>query len=75
MSEYYFSAKIDSNTTLCIAPITDKRVELSGEQIEDKSGYFLYQTKGRGEPGEVEIIARLTSEEAAIRLKEMLALK
>jgi hypothetical protein len=75
MPEYYFSAKIDSDTTLCIAPITDKRVELSGEQIEDRSGYFLYQTKGRGEPGEVEILARLTSEEAALRLKEMLALK
>jgi len=75
MPEYYFSAKIDSDTTLCIAPITDKRVELSGEQIEDRSGYFLYQIKGRGEPGEVEILARLTSEEAALRLKEMLALK
>ncbi len=75
MSEYYFSAKIDSETTLCIAPITNKRVELSGQEIEDRSGYFLYQTKGDGEPGEVEILARLTSEEAAIRLKEMLALK
>jgi hypothetical protein len=75
MSEYYFSAKIDSETTLCIAPLTDKRVELSGEKIEDRSGYFLYQTKGDGEPAEVEIIARLTSEAAALRLKEMLTLK
>jgi hypothetical protein len=38
-------------------------------------GYFLYQTKGNREPGEVEIIARLTSEAAALRLKEMLSLK
>jgi hypothetical protein len=75
MSEYYFSAKIDSHTTLCIAPLTNKRVELSGEKIDDMSGYFLYQTKGDGEPGEVEIIARLTSEDAALRLKEMLSLK
>jgi hypothetical protein len=75
MSEYYFSAKIDSDTTLCIAPLTDKRVELSGENIEDASGYFLYQTKGDGEPGEVEIIARLTSEDAALRLRDMLSLK
>jgi hypothetical protein len=75
MAEYYFSANIDSDTTLCIAPLTDRRIELSGEHIEDRSGYFLYQTKGGSEPGEVVILARLTSEEAALRLKEMLALK
>ena len=46
MAEYYFSAKTDMETTLCIAPITDKRIELSGEEIEDRSGYFLYQIKG-----------------------------
>lgn len=76
MSEYYFSARIDSRTTLCIAPITNKRVELSGQDVVDRSGYFLYQTKGQdGEPSEVEILARLESEEAALRLKEMLSLK
>ena len=75
MTQYYFSVKIDSDTTLCIAPITDKRVDLSGQEIEDRSGYFLFQTKGNGEPGDVEIIAKLTSEEAALRLREMLSLK
>lgn len=75
MPEYYFSAQTDSETTLCIAPLTDKRIELSGEEIDDTSGYFLFETKGGAEPGEVCIIARLTSEEAAFRLKDMLALK
>lgn len=75
MSEYYFSAQIDRDTTLCIAPITRKRIELSGQQIDDPSGYFLYQTRGGGEPSDVEIIARLDSEEAALRLKDMLSLK
>ena len=75
MAEYYFSAKIDNNTTLCIAPITNKRIELSGQKVDDPSGYFLYQTRGGGEPGDVEIIARLESEEAAFRLKDMLSLK
>lgn len=75
MPEYYFSAQIDSETTLCIAPLTTKRIELSGQHIDDSSGYFLYQTRGRGEPAEVEIIARLESEDAALRLKDMLALK
>jgi len=75
MAEYYFSARVDSDTTLCIAPLTDRRIELSGEHIEDTSGYFLYKVKGGCEPGEVEILARLTSEEAAFRLKRMLALE
>jgi hypothetical protein len=56
MSEYYFSAELDSETTLCIAPITSKRIELSGEQIDDPSGYFLFRTKGGAEPSEVEIL-------------------
>ncbi len=75
MAEYYFSAKTDMETTLCIAPITDKRIELSGEEIEDRSGYFLYQIKGDGEANEIEILARLTSESAAIELSRMLSLK
>lgn len=75
MADYYFSAQIDRETTLCIAPLTSKRIELSGQQIPDASGYFLYQTRGGGEPGEVEILARLENEEAALRLKDMLSLK
>jgi hypothetical protein len=75
MAEYYFSAKIDSETTLCIAPLTDRRIELSGQAIDDPSGYFLYQTRGGAEPGEVEILARIESEEAALRLRQMLALE
>jgi hypothetical protein len=75
MADYYFSAQIDRETTLCIAPITSKRIELSGQKVPDTSGYFLYQTRGGGEPGEVEILARLESEEAALRLADMLSLK
>lgn len=75
MAEYYFSAQVDGDTTLCIAPLTDKRIELSGQSIDDPSGYFLYQVRGGAEPDEVEILARLESEEAALRLKDMLALK
>lgn len=75
MSEYYFSAKIDSETTICIAPLTNRRIELSGQQITDSSGYFLYKTRGGGEPSEVEILARIESEEAALKLKDMLSLE
>jgi hypothetical protein len=75
MAEYYFSAKIDSDTTLCIAPISDKRVDLSGQEIEDRSGYFLYAVRGGGEPREVEILAQLKSDDAVLQLKQLLNLR
>lgn len=75
MQEYYFSKKIDSETNLCIAPLTDRRIELSGETIEDPSGYFLYEIRGGGEPYDVNIIAKLASEEAALQLKDILSLE
>jgi len=75
MAEYYFSAQIDNETTLCIAPLTDRRLELSGEEIEDASGYFLFATRGGGDPTDVEILARVPSEEAAWRLRGMLGLE
>lgn len=75
MSNYYFSTKIDKDTILCIAPLSDYRIELSGQEIRDTSGYFLYSTTGDGEPTSVEIIAQLASEEAAINLKNILGLQ
>lgn len=75
MPEYYFSAKIDAETTLCIAPLSQRRIELSGEEVEDASGYFLYATSGDGEPRDVRILARLTSEAAAWDLKALLGLE
>jgi hypothetical protein len=74
MAEYYFSRKTDSDTVLCIAPISDRRVEISGEEVTDRSGYFLYEVKGGADASEVEILARVQSEEAALRLKRMLRL-
>lgn len=75
MSEYYFSTQIDANTVLCIAPISDRRIELSEDEVSDASGYFLYETKGGGEPDQVRILAQISSEEAVFALKDMLGLK
>lgn len=70
MGEFYFSVNLDNDRTLCIAPLTDRKIALSGEEINDPSGYFLFETRG-SEDAAVEIIARLQSEEAALRLREM----
>ena len=69
MAAYYFTTNIDNETTLCIAPLTNRRIAMSGQEIADTSGYFLYETCKAQEPNEV---AQLLSEEAALRLSRML---
>jgi hypothetical protein len=72
MAEYYFTTNIDNETTLCIAPLTNKRAIMSGQEIPDSSGYFLYETRKSEQPNEVRIIAQLVSEEAAFELSRIL---
>lgn len=47
---------------------------MASTEIADPSGYFLFEKRGTGEHAEVEIIARIESEEAAFRLRELLKL-
>lgn len=71
MAQFYFSVNLDNDRTLCLAPLTDRKIALSGEEITDPSGYFLFETRGSDELGGIEIIARVMTEEAALRLREM----
>ena len=71
MDGFYFSVNLDDNRTLCLAPITDRQIAMSGEEISDQSGYFLFEKSGFDEFGGIEIIAQVFSEDAAIRLSEM----
>lgn len=68
MNEFYLSVQLEDDRTLCVAPLTERRLNVSGQEVEDASGYFLFEKRGDDEVGEVEIIARLVSEEAALRL-------
>lgn len=72
MVNFYFSVNLDNDTTLCLAPLTDSRIALSGEELEDTSGYFLFEQRHSEELPEIKIIARVLSEEAAFRLRAML---
>ena len=75
MSEYYFSVRLDETKTLCLAPLTSRNIEASGQEISDPAGYYLYQTSGDHDDPEVEIIAQIVSEEAALQLREMLRME
>ena len=71
MAEFYFSVNLDEGRTLCVAPLTDRRITMSGMEIADSGCYFLYERRGSGELADIEIIAHVVSEEAALRLCDM----
>jgi hypothetical protein len=74
MEAFYFSVALDSERTLCLAPLTDRRMAMSGQEIADPSGYFLFEKRGSGEAADIEIIAQVLSEDAALRLRDVLGM-
>lgn len=75
MSDFYFSAERRNDCTLHIAPLTDRLIAQSGQEILDPSGYFLFERRRSSGPAEVEIIAKLVSDEAALKLRDMLLME
>jgi hypothetical protein len=71
MEEFYFSVNLDSERTLCLAPLTDRKITLSGQEIADTSGHFLFEQHGSGESVHIEIIAQVVSVDAVMRLRDM----
>lgn len=71
MDHFYFSVNLDNDRSLCIAPLTDRKLAMCGQEIPDPSGYFLFERRGSDELGGIEIIAKIVSEEAAFRLRDM----
>lgn len=74
MADFYFSAPSCDGGTLCLAPLTERRRLAASSDVPDASGYFLFEQRGRGESAEIEILARVDTEEAALRLREILNL-
>lgn len=74
MMQFYFSATLDDQRTLCLAPLTDRMASMCSEEVADTSGYFLFEKRGNGDNANIEIIARVDSDEAALRLRELLKL-
>ena len=71
MDEFYFSVNIDNERTLCLAPLTDRRLAMAGEEIVDASGYFLFEKRGNGDYAGIDVIAKVVSEDAVFRLRDM----
>lgn len=74
MADFYFTLSLGNNRTLHLAPLTDRLIAESGQELSDAGGYFLFERRHDDAPGRVEIIAQVLSEEAAFRLRDMLAM-
>jgi hypothetical protein len=68
MDEYYFSVNIDGERELCLAPLTDRQIEMSGQELGDKSGHFLFERCTAS--SQIEIIAQVLSQDAVLKLCE-----
>jgi hypothetical protein len=74
MAEFYFTATLSNGRTLFLAPLTERLIAESGQEVSDTSGYFLFERDRSNANHTVQIIAQVVSEEAALQLREMLAM-
>lgn len=74
MNEFYFSVNLDNDRMLCLAPLSDRRIAMSGQELEDTSGYFLFEQSHSDEFGGVKILARVLSEDGVMQLREMFSM-
>ncbi len=73
MQNFYFSTPVDNDRTLCLAPLSERFIAASGQEITERGGYFLYERRA-SDPESVQIIAQVVSDEAALALRGLLNL-
>jgi len=70
MASLYLSAIYDGGKTLALKPLTNRLAAALDPPMSDLQGYFLVEDDGRG----ASVLARVDSEEAALRLARLLGL-
>lgn len=70
MEQLYFSVNLDTDRTLCLAPLTDRRLAMAGQELPDTSGYFLFEQHGEGDFARIEILAHVISDDGVSRLRD-----
>ena len=74
MDYFYFSTE-STGRSLCLAPLTQRQIAMSGDEITDTSGYFLFERRRTGEKEVIDVIAHVLTDEAALRLKAMFGME
>lgn len=71
MNAQSLTTQSHDDTRFCIAPLTRQLMSATGEDASHAAGHFLFERQGNG-PDDVQILARVASEEAALRLAHLL---
>jgi hypothetical protein len=70
MASLYLSAVRDGGKILALKPLTDRIAEALDPPVSDVHGYFLVESDGQA----TSVLARVDTEDAALRLARMLGL-
>lgn len=70
MASLYLSAMGDCGKILALKPLTNRAAQYMDPPLSDIGGYFLVEESG----GETAVLARVDSEDAALRLGRLLGL-
>ena len=75
MAELYFSTNLSNDTMLCISTLTDRKAAAAGADLDSPLGYYLYETSCGEDTDRISIIAKVSSEDAAMRLRMLLGME
>lgn len=67
----YFSTQRDDGTKIYLCPLSSRRQASLAVPIEDASGYFLFEERVNGSFVEIEILARVDTDDAAMKLSRI----
>lgn len=73
LSNFYLSRTDADGSVLNLSLLSNRRAAAAGIAPSDARGYFLYRATPC-DPDSIEILARVESDDAALRLKELLGL-
>ena len=69
MKHFLFSTRLPDGREVCVAPVSVDAFEASGaHSLGDDSGYFIYEFDERQSGGGIEILAKATSYDTAMRM-------
>jgi hypothetical protein len=76
MADYVFRKTLSNHRQLCISPLPDQDIERALPLTKtNRLSYYLYEMDESSCEDEVVILARLVSEDAALRLRDALRME
>lgn len=72
MKQFLFSTRVPDGREVCIAPVSSDTFEDNGvHALGDDTGYFIYEYDTERPASGIEILAKLASYEAAVRIVDI----